>query len=73
MSRYLKVDRWFDRTSTGTLRRKRVSAEREKQFCLRYRKVYQLEGASKLTKLVKDERGLSLAEAWSEVKRMFND
>lgn len=44
MGRHLNVDRWFDRTSTGTLQRKRVSAEREKQFPIGYRKLYQQQG-----------------------------
>ena len=77
MGRHLNTTLWFDTivTAAGTtvLRRKRVSAKREKQFPRRYRDYYQLNGASKLCKKVMEDYHVGLAEAWAMVKRMFMD
>jgi hypothetical protein len=74
MGRHLKVDLWFDQTSTGTLRRKRVSAEREKQFPIGYRKLYQRQGLVALIRYLRQESATapSLHEAWTRTKTMFN-
>lgn len=71
--RHINVDRWFDKTSTGTLRAKRVSAAKEAQFPKKYRAIYQKHGVVRLVKQVCDDRNISLAPAWDVVKHMFND
>ena len=73
MGRHLNVERWFDTTSTGTLKRKRVSAERAAQFPACYREIYRTQGLAKLTKLIRQENDLSLQAAWQRIKSMFND
>ncbi len=73
MGKHLHVERWFDHTSTGNLRRKRVGAAREKQFPFELRKMYQQHGASALVRHLREKHNLSLAEAWARVKSMFND
>jgi hypothetical protein len=73
MGRHLNVERWFDKTSTGTLRKKRVSAARAEQFPQRYRNIYRTQGLANLVRLIMQENDLSLADAWQRVKSMFND
>ena len=70
--RHLRWDLWFDRMETGALRRKRVSAEREKQFSLKYRKIYQERGPTALVIAMKTESDLTLSDAWDKVKLAFN-
>lgn len=69
---HLRVERWFDSMSTGNLRRKRVSAAREKQFPLELRQLYQTQGAVKLVKHIMIRDKVPLAQAWIAVKTMFN-
>lgn len=73
MGRHLNVERWFDKTSTGTLRKKRVSTARTEQFPQRYRNIYRTQGLANLVRLIMQENDLSLADAWQRVKSMFND
>lgn len=72
MGKHLNTEAWFDKTSTGSLRRKRVSKEREAQFPLRYRIVLQSRGPAALVKMVMKERGSTLAGTWEDVKCMVN-
>ena len=69
---HLRVERWFDHTPTGNLKRKRVSATREKQFPLELRQLYQTQGAAKLVKHVMIRDKATLAQAWATIKTMFN-
>lgn len=69
---HLHKDRWFCKTSTGSLRMKRVAKGLEEQFPREYRKVYQTSGAFGLVSFVQKRAGCSLAEAWKKTKFMFN-
>ena len=73
-SRNLKYSLWYDEMpSTGTLRLKRVSAEREKQFPREYRLILARRGPLALvTALRKNNAALTLADAWNHVKTMLN-
>lgn len=74
MGRHLKLDRWYDKTSTGTLRMKRVSAANETKFPRKWRVILSKEGASKTVKALMDSMpSTSLAEAWAKLKSMVND
>lgn len=73
MGRHLQVDRWFDRLPTGTLRAKRVSAARAAHFPQALRRVYQERGTVALVRGVMLTQGGTLAQAWAEVKRLFNE
>jgi hypothetical protein len=76
--KHLNTAPWFRRTSGGNLQRLRVSGTREAHFPLALRKVYQeaqnarQSGASQLCRHLMDSRGLTLAQAWAECKRLFN-
>lgn len=78
MASHLNRDRWFRKTSTGTLMMLRVSAEAEQQFHREYRTVYRdahntgRAAAAALCRHLMDSKGYSLSEAWTAVKRMFN-
>ena len=69
---HLHKERWFCKTSTGSLKMKRVSKKLGEQFPREYRKVYQASGARGLVIFVQKEVGCSLAEAWEKTKFMFN-
>lgn len=70
----LKIGRWFcQRVDNGKLQRVRVSAKAEAQFPLAYRKLYQQHGAVRLVQQVMADKDMTLAEAWEDVQRMFND
>ena len=73
MSRHLQVERWFNETETGTLRRKRVSAKAEAQFPHYLRILYQTNGLLALVLHIRDSENLGLVDAWATVQRMFND
>lgn len=73
MGRHLQVERWFDKTKTGTLRRKRVSAKAEAQFPRELRILYQTKGLGALVLHIRENENLWLADAWARVRRMFND
>lgn len=73
MSRFLRVERWFDKTKTGTLRRKRVSARAEAQFPRELRILYQTKGLGALVLHIRENENLWLADAWARVQKMFND
>lgn len=74
---YLNKNRWFWRNSAGHWVRKRVSAVAEKQFSRRHRLTWQgpdkKGNAVALVKVIMEEKGMSLASAWDEVKWMFNN
>lgn len=76
---HLQTQRWFRRSSAGRWQRLRVSRALEAHFPLALRIVYQeaqnarQSGPSHLTRHLMDTRGLTLAEAWAEVKRLFNE
>jgi len=72
IGRHLHGDRWFDITSTGTLRRKRVSAKMEQQFPKELRIIYQKHGPKGLDDHLR-EQGYGFVEAWEKIKHMFND
>ena len=73
MGRHLQVERWFDKTETGTLRRKRVSAKAETQFPRELRILYQTKGLGALVLHIRESENLWLVDAWARVRRMFND
>ena len=73
MDRHLQVERWFDKTETGTLRRKRVSAKAEAQFPHELRILYQTNGLGALVLHIRECENLGLVDAWAKVERMFND
>ena len=73
MGKLLRVERWFDKTKTGTLRRKRVSAKAEAQFPRELRIIYQTGGLGALVLHIRVSEGLCLSDAWAKVQRMFND
>ena len=73
MGKLLRVERWFDETKTGTLRRKRVSAKAEAQFPRDLRIIYQTEGLNALVLHIRVSERLCLSDAWAKVQRMFND
>ena len=73
MSRHLQVERWFNETETGTLRRKRVSAKAEAQFPHQLRILYQTNGLLALVLHIRECENLGLVDAWARVERMFND
>ena len=69
---HLRKERWFCKTSTGSLKMKRVSKKLEEQFPREYRKVYQATGALSLVIFLQKTLSCSLAEAWEKTKFMFN-
>ena len=73
MGKLLRVERWFDKTKTGTLRRKRVSAKAEAQFPHELRILYQTNGLLALVLHIRECENLGLVDAWARVERMFND
>ena len=73
MGKLLRVERWFDKTKIGTLRRKRVSAKAEAQFPRNLRIIYQTEGLNALVLHIRVSEGFCLSDAWAKVQRMFND
>lgn len=73
MGRHLQVERWFNETETGTLRRKRVSAKAEAQFPHELRILYQTNGLLALVLHIRECENLELVDAWARVERMFND
>ena len=73
MGRHLQVERWFNETDTGKLRRKRVSIKAEAQFPRELRILYQTKGLLALVLHIRDRENLELLDAWAKVERMFND
>jgi hypothetical protein len=73
MSRHLNIDPWFVRMPNNRLKMKRVSASAEKQFPRIYRLLYQESGASSICTILMMKQGCSLASAWAQVKKMFNE
>ena len=69
---HLHKDRWFCKTSTGSLKMKRVSKKLEGQFPREYRKIYQAMGVVGLVFFLQKNAGYSLAEARAKIKFMFN-
>lgn len=69
----LNSDRWFVRTSTGTLRKKRVSAQKELQFPRWAREIFQQQGTPALVKEIRKRYPLmSVSTVWEAVETMFN-
>jgi len=73
MGRHLQVERWFNETDTGKLRRKRVSIKAEAQFPHELRILYQTNGLLALVLHIRECENLGLVDAWARVERMFND
>ena len=68
----LQMDRWYDTTSTGTLRLKRVSAANERKFPRVWREILQHHGAARLVRAIRDNYKLSLTDTWKFIKAMVN-
>ena len=72
MGKHLKMENWFDRTSTGTWKRKRVSARAEAFFPQAERRVLQAHGPVRLCAVLVKVNGWTLAKAWACVKTKVN-
>ena len=67
------INSFFDvMPTTGTVRLKRVSKLLNARFPLHYRLAYQSGGTMAVIKALQEDKGLSLASSWSELKRMIN-
>jgi len=69
---FLKYSLWYDTTTTGKYRLKRVSAERDKQFPKEYRRFLADNSAAKLVAILRFTHQCSLADAWDMLKKMVN-
>ena len=67
------INSFFDvMPTTGTIRLERVSKLLDARFPLHYRLAYQSGGTMAVIKALQEDKGLSLASSWSELKRMIN-
>lgn len=68
----LRMDRWYDTTVRDTLRMKRISIEREKQFPRKYRIMLRDYSPSYVVQRLREEHDLGFKEAWDMLKQMVN-
>jgi hypothetical protein len=72
MRHLTRMEDWFYKQPNGTLRLKRVSAQAEERFPKPLRRVLADKGPAAAVKAIKETRGLSLSDAWAQLKEMVN-
>jgi hypothetical protein len=67
----LQLDRYYYRQPNGRLRLKRVSRQVEIRFPRPYRQAL-AQSPVEAVKLLRDQQGLTLSQAWDRLKQMVN-